>query len=131
MTLLNIADMLADVLGFEDVYAGNIDANKERCLGVYNAKINGAKRICLGGKSCTKTLKKRFSILIHWTDNPTTAEQKALEVSDLLADIKGYEGNGFTVKFIIANEPVPVGRDERGVCEYVIEGTIYYERKDE
>lgn len=131
MTLLNIADMLADLLGFEDVYAGNIDANKVCCLGVYNAKTNGVKRICLGGKSCTRTLEKRFSILIHWTDNPTTAEKKALEVSDFLADIKGYECNGFTVKFIIGNEPVPVGRDERGICEYVIEGKIYYERKEE
>ena len=32
MTLLETADMLADVLGIENVYAGCIDANKDKCL---------------------------------------------------------------------------------------------------
>ncbi len=30
MTLLETADMLADVLGIENVYAGCIDANKDK-----------------------------------------------------------------------------------------------------
>lgn len=38
MTLLETADMLADVLGIEDVYAGCIDANQDKCIGVYASK---------------------------------------------------------------------------------------------
>ena len=58
MTLLNIADMLGDILTFEDVYAGTIDGNLDKCIGVYNAKTSKPQRICIGGKACTKTLEK-------------------------------------------------------------------------
>mgnify|MGYP000807371465 FL=1 len=40
MTLLETADMLADVLGIENVYAGCIDANKDKCIGVYLSLIH-------------------------------------------------------------------------------------------
>ena len=36
MTLLNIADMLSDILELQDVYAGTIDGNLDKCIGVYN-----------------------------------------------------------------------------------------------
>lgn len=56
MTLLNIADMLSDILDLQDVYAGAIDGNLDKCIGVYNAKTSKPQRICIGGKACTKTL---------------------------------------------------------------------------
>ncbi|MGN1133700.1 MAG: minor capsid protein [Oscillospiraceae bacterium] len=130
MTLLNVADMFADVLGIEDIYAGNINGNLDRCIGVYNAKNSSPHKICIGGKACTKTEDKQISILIHWTDNPSAAEQKANDVLESIIDIGGYAVGDFVVDFIKCNDPVPVGRDERGICEYVIEATIYYERKD-
>lgn len=129
LTLLNIADMLAGILGFKDVYAGNIDGNLERCIGVYASKNNGAHKICIGGKACTKTLEKKISILIHWTDNPTFAEQEAERILDLLTDIRRYEAGGFIVRLLKCNDPVPVGKDDKGIYEYVIEAIVYYERK--
>lgn len=69
-------------------------------------------------------------MLIHWTDTPTQAEIKAQSVLDILSDIRQYKGDGFTVKYLECKEPVSVGRDERGVCEYVIEATVYYERNE-
>lgn len=57
MTLLNIADMLSDILDLQDVYAGTIDGNLDKCVGVYNAKTSKPQRICIGGKACTKHLK--------------------------------------------------------------------------
>lgn len=130
MTLLNIADMLVDVLDFKDVYAGNIDGNKECAIGVYNAKRGGAHKICIGGKACTKTLEKNISILIHWTDKPKLAEQGTEKILDLLTDIRQYEVGDFIVRFLKCNDPVPVGKDERGIYEYVIEATLYYERNE-
>lgn len=60
MTLLNIADMLSDILELQDVYAGTIDGNLDKCVGVYNAKTSKPQRICIGGKACTKTLEKHM-----------------------------------------------------------------------
>ena len=130
MTLLNIADMLSDVLGFEDVYAGTIDGNLDKCIGVYSSKTSKPQRICIGGKACTKTLEKHISVLIHWTDNPTQAEIKAQSVLDILSDIRSYAVGDLTVRYLECKEPVSVGRDERGVCEYVIEAAVYYERNE-
>ena len=129
MTLCNIADMLADILQFKDIYAGDINANLERSIGVYNAKRGGIHKICIGGKACTKTLEKKISILIHWTDNPTLAEQEAERILDLLTDIRQYEAGDFIVRFLKCDDPVPVGKDGRGIYEYVIEAIVYYERK--
>lgn len=129
MTLCNIADMLADILQFKDIYAGDINANLERSIGVYNAKRGGIYKICIGGKACTKTLEKKISILIHWTDNPTFAEQEAERILDLLTDIRQYEAGDFIVRFLKCDDPVSVGKDDRGVYEYVIEAIVYYERK--
>lgn len=130
MTLLNIADMLADVLNFEDVFAGGLEANKSCAIGVYNSKQSTDKHICLGGKAQTKTKYKPISILIHWTDNPTECEVKAEEISDLLSDIRNYDIDSCTIKFIQLKTPQNVGKDEKGICEYVIEATIIYERNE-
>lgn len=130
MTLLNIADMLADILKFEAVYAGNIDGNLNSCIGVYNAKNAENQRICIGGKACTKTKEKHISILIHHTDNPTLAEERAEEILDKISDIREYKTEKATVRFLKCKEPVSVGRDERNICEYVIEATVYYESEE-
>jgi hypothetical protein len=130
MTLLNIADMLARVLDFTDVYAGNIDGNLDRCIGVYNGRNGGRHKICIGGKACTKTHERQISVLIHFTDNPTLAESEAARVLDILTDLRNEPTEGGTVCYMALNEPQNVGRDERGICEYVIEGTVYYESEE-
>jgi hypothetical protein len=130
MTLLNVADTLANILGFESISAGNLDSNLDRAVGVYNPKQSGNHKICIGGKACTKTLEKRISILIHWTDNPTVCEQEAELIMETLTDVRNYKTDNYTVHFISCNNPVDVGRDDRGTCEYVIEANLYYERND-
>lgn len=130
MTLVEIADMLAAALELENVYAGNIDGDQKRCIGVYDAKVGDARTICLGGKDCTKTLYKKVVILIHWTDQPSFAEDKATEIFNVLSDVRNYKSEDHTIRFISPDMPAFAGRDERGVCEYVIQAKIYYERND-
>ena len=69
-------------------------------------------------------------VLIHWTDNPTTAESAANEILDKLTDVHGYTAGGHTVGFLSCSEAHNAGRDERGICEYVIDVTVYYERSN-
>lgn len=130
MNLLNVADILADVLKIESVTAGNIDQNRECCIGVYNTKNSRPHRICIGGKACTKTLEKQISILIHWTDSPVVCEDKAAEIFDTLTDVREHQAKNYKVHYIKCNDFVPVGRDDRGIYEYVIEAIIYYERTE-
>lgn len=131
MTLLNIADMLADILSLNDVYAGYLDGNKDCAIGVYSSKQSTNKHICLGGKAQTKTNYKPISILIHWTDNPSSCEEKAEEISDLLSDVRDYSIDSKVIKLIQVKTPQNVGKDDKGICEYVIEATIIYERNDD
>lgn len=129
MTVLNVADMLAEFLNIEDVYAGNLDENKEKAIGVFLLKEQ-QKRLCLGGKSQTGFFYKDISIIVHWTDNPTAAEQKANEIFEVLSDVRDYETGEYTVKFTQTRLPFYIGKDEKGVCEYAIETTLIYQRKD-
>ncbi len=130
MTLLNIADMLADILKFDDVYAGNLDGNKTRSIGVYSSKQTTNKHICLGGKDQTKTNYKPISILIHWTNNPTDCERRSEEIAATLSDLRNYAIDGKVIKFLQVNTPQNVGKDDKGICEYVIEATVIYEREE-
>lgn len=127
MTLLNLADIFSSLLGTENVYAGNIDSNTNKCVGVYNGRNSGAHRVAIGGEECTKTKEKNISILIHWTDNPSDTELNAYRISDVLNNARSCEYDGGVLKLMLLNDPVPIGRDDRGVCEYVIEGRAYFE----
>lgn len=128
MTVLNIADVIADILSLESVYAGRIDANQEKCIGVYNARNQPARRMCIGGSSCTKMHEKRFTLLIHWTDNPSQAEDQAETVAKALEAIRNYKLDGIgVIRFAVPSQAVPVGFDERGIAEYAIETKVIYE----
>ena len=129
MTLLNAADMLAELLDIEDIYAGNLDENKEKAIGVFLLKEQ-QKPLCLGGKSQTGFFYKDLSIIVHWTDNPTAAEQKANEIFEILSDVRNIQSGEYTVKFTQTRLPFYIGKDEKGVCEYAIETTLIYQRKD-
>lgn len=128
MTLLNIADMISSLLETENVYAGNIDSNIDKCIGVYNGRKANIHKVCLGGEEQTKTREKDISILIHWTDNPSDSELNAYRILDILVNIRNYEYDGGILRLMLLNDPIYVGKDNRGICEYVIESKIYYER---
>lgn len=129
MTAFDIAEMLADGFDFKDIFAGNIDAALERCIGVYDK--GGTGKICIGGLACTKTKDKKVSILIHWTDNPTRAEKAAYDMYDYLTELRNVKAGSNIVKYITAKVPENIGKDERGICEYVIEAVLFYEESEE
>lgn len=129
MTLLNVRDMLAELLETEQVYAGVLDSDLESCMGVFALK-GGSRRLCIGGEQCTKTLEKRVTVIVHHTDAPSAAEARAEEVYEALAAVRRRRLGSFTVQYVQPAEPIDLGRDERGICEYAVEATIYYERNE-
>lgn len=132
MTNQNIANWLKSKIEIGDGIAiGTIDESKPRFIGVYDPKSAIKQRICIGGKSAVKYLSKKAVILIHWTNNPTVAEAKAKELSDLLHGLTDTDMDGQKVIASEASRPVWAGRDPKGVCEYVVNVDFKYERTEQ
>lgn len=128
MTLAEVRDWLKLQVDCPNWYIGKIDGSKPQCIGVYSLD-KGTPVLAIGGLDNTSYAVKAVSILVHWTKNADTAEQKAQEVYAALfgqpAVIAGKRVINFQVR---TAEPVSVGTDDAGIFEYVIETTIYYER---
>ncbi len=128
MTLLEIADLLADLLDFERVTAGTIDASLNETIGVYQREPF-IQRECVGGDSSYQTSKMR--ILVHWTDNSSQAEKKACEVSELFDGFRDMKTKDHIIKFADLKAVRSIGKDEKGVCEYIVNADIIYTEKEE
>ena len=128
LTLLEAADMLADILGFEDVTAGCIDSSLDETLGVYQ-RSEFIPRECIGTSSSYQTAKLR--VLIRWGIDPTAAESKAAEVGELLAALRDMPTARHTIKFADVKAVRAIGKDEKGVCEYVIDADIIYSERND
>lgn len=111
------------------VAAGAIDGNQEKYVGIYNASSQGQQRICLGGLDCTRYAEKSITILIHWTNSATAAEEKAQALYMTLQNINGGQIDNIPIVSLnLGGGPIPVGRDVKGIYEYVINARILYER---
>lgn len=118
---------------FENFYIGFLDSKKDKSLGVYNLKKETKQIIALGGLNNSSYNVKLVSLLIHWTKDINEAEEVSFRLYDAIQkNIPNKIGN-LDVNFIemLNNSPIDVGRDENGVCEFVIELKINYKREKE
>lgn len=131
LTTENVKNWLKTKVDTGDgIAVGAIDGNKDRYIGVYDRKTGGKQYICVGGQEQTKTGKKGVSVLVHWTTSPVTAEAKAREIYSLFYGLTDEDMDGVTVYLSDpGGSPIGAGRDERGICEYVIDVELTY-RKD-
>lgn len=128
LTLLEIADLLAELIDFYSVTSGCIDASLDKTIGVYQREPF-APRECVGGDSSYQTTKLR--VLVRWTDSPTEAEKKALEISELFDGFRDMETKDHIIKFADLKAVRSIGKDEKGVCEYIVDADIIYTEKEE
>lgn len=128
LTLLEIADLLAELIDFDSVTAGCIDASLDKTIGVYQREPF-APRECVGGDSSYQTAKLR--VLVRWTDSPPEAEKKALEISELFDGFRDMETKDHIIKFADLKAVRSIGKDEKGVCEYIVDADIIYTEKEE
>lgn len=127
LTLLEIADMLAELIELEDITAGTIDNALENTIGVYQRE-EFVPRECVGTESSYETSKVR--LLLRWGKNPTTAEAKAAELGELMQALRDADTTAHTIKFADVKAVRAIGKDEKGVCEYVVDADIIYTRKE-
>lgn len=115
---------------FDNYYIGTLDAKKDRSLGIYDLKRESSPAISLGGLECTKYAVKKVSLLIHWNNASDETEEQAIRLFEELLGIQVQKIGEYDIYFVglLTNGPVNVGRDDKGICEYVIELEIYYKR---
>lgn len=130
MTLSDIVKWIkANVSVGDGISAGRINKDKERYIGVYNRRQSGGQRICIGGAANTRYQRKDISILIHWGKSPAAAEAKAQEVYGVLYGRSRITmGDTEVVSVDPGADPIPVGVDEHGIYEYVIEASIIWRK---
>lgn len=128
LKLIEIADMLADNLDFEEITAGCIDGTLEQAIGVYQRE-EFMPRECIGTESSYETAKIR--LLIRWGKNPTEAETKAAEVGGLMQALRDMSTAAHIIKFADLKAVRSIGKDEKGICEYTVDADIIYTERNE
>ena len=134
-SLKDAADYIASlgIVNNDHVWIGKLQDKADESLGVYPLRRSGMPRIPIGGLKNTDHDTKRISILIHWNRNVVASEEIAACIYEKIRDTKNVAVNEQKIMFtqMLVPEAVPVGTDENGIYEYVIEAEIYYERMSE
>lgn len=120
-------------ISFDNYYIGTLDNKKDKSLGIYNLKRERSPIIAIGGYECSSYNVKRISLLIHWNKATDETETTAIQLYEAILRSKPEIIGKHKVQFIgmLNNEPMNVGKDDKGICEYVIEFEIFYKRKEE
>lgn len=105
---------------------GGIDGNQRYFVGVYDQKSTAKQRICIGGPEQTRYQEKKATILVHW-GGPAEAEEMAQKIHSLFYGAVHVEMGGVLVYMADPGGcPIFVGRDDRGISEYVVQVTLLY-----
>lgn len=124
-----LAAYLRQRLSDTSIINGSIEKDKPQSIGVYGRQ-GVPPVVAVGGKENSSYNILPISILVHWTENQELCDEKAEEIYDLFfmmtnTLIGSSNVIGVAMK---TSSPVNVGRDEKNICESVIEMDIYFER---
>lgn len=105
-------------------YIGKLDAKKEKSIGIYNRKSEGALALPLGGINNASYDVRPVSFLVHWNKSVSESEAAAYALFDSLqqAASGGFRVGAEEIQavFLQVRAPVDIGTDDAGVYEYVI-----------
>lgn len=127
MKLSDVRDYV-DSLGISNsVYMGTLPDKHEESIGVYNSKHQHAYTTCIGGAALASYGIKYVTLLIHWNKSPADSENAAQALFDALREAREETINNETIKFIqLLYEPQDIGKDDFGICEWVIEAAFLF-----
>ena len=106
-------------LGLTDLYAGYVPKDKSCVIGVYTRP----NPVSVKGYRTTYNV-KGFTLLIHWTKSLYDTEAKATELHGLLERAK-FNNDSHNGWIECDGNPVDVGKDENGICEWTLDLTVY------
>lgn len=130
MGFLNLGDVTRWLMTkYPDVtfYAGLIDKNVDKCIGVYS-QFHGRQQPRAIGQDSSYGVKS-ISLLVHWGKSSIGCEEMALDVYQTLKETSTDETiGGYSCWVTPTREPVLLGRDDNGNFEAVIHFDIYFRR---
>ncbi len=128
LTLLEVVEVLSAALELEDISAGSIDEGLQQTIGVYQ-RAEFELRECIGTDSSYETAKLR--VLVRWGTNPTACEAKAAEVAGIITAFRDMPTTDHIIKYTARSTVKPIGKDSKGVCEYIVDADIIYTERNE
>ena len=129
MMLSDVHDFIKSLNLAEYVYMSTMPDKKEKSIGVYNSKHQQEYKTAIGGQRLKSYETKYITLLIHWSDSPRESEKAAWAVFETLETVRNVTVNDEVIKFIQPlYEPQDIGKDDAGICEWVIEVAVIYEK---
>lgn len=129
MMLSDVRDYVESLKLADQVYMGNLPDKLEKSIGVYNSKHQQEYKTALGGPKLASYGTKYVTLLIHWNESPRESEKAAVAAFEAIETARNVTVNEELIKFIQPlYEPQDVGKDDAGICEWVIEMAVIYEK---
>jgi len=130
LTATAVKDHLKEKFPTTQFYAGAINKNDKQCVGVYP---RGRKPffIAAGGIGNTSHWYLPITLLVHWTEDTSLCEQKAIDLYEYLITAESVVmGSIRIIHFDLLDScPVDLNRDEKNISEMVIRLNIIYENQ--
>ena len=110
---------------------GNLDKSSPKSIGVFlGSDTRSRGNLNIGGIDCTTVRMLPININMRWTDNQKLCDDKAIEIYNTLL----LETNNFMFKDgvkiacieMLDPCPIPLGRDNKNMCEVTIRANFYY-----
>ena len=129
MMLSDIHEFIKSLNLSESVYMSTMPDKKEKSIGVYNSKHQREYKTAIGGSRLESYGTKYVTLLIHWNKSPRESEKAAMTVFEAVETVRNVTVNDELIKFIQPlYEPQDIGNDDAGICEWVIEMAVIYEK---
>ena len=129
MMLSDVRDHMKSLKLADQVYMGTLPDKQEKSIGVYNSKHQQEYKTALGGPQLASYGTKYVTLLIHWNSSPRDSEKAAMAVFEAMETARNVTVNDELIKFIQPlYEPQDIGKDDAGICEWVIEMAVIYEK---
>jgi len=130
MKLIDILSFIKTIysIPLESYTIGTIDTSKEKALCIYDEADESEPITSIGGVTNSGYNAYRIKILLRYGTNKNLAEAAADELYNTLLERKFNisDKNGFVM--MNCHRAISLYTDEKGVYEYAVKLTIYYER---
>ena len=75
---------------------------------------------------------KYITILVHWNNSSCDTEKVAMGLYETLRRARDIQTEDGTIKFFqLLYDSQDIGKDDAGICEWVIEAAVIFEKKRE
>ena len=129
ISLKQIKDYFKSEFNWSDsISIGKIDNNQEKAICFYNSRRQLAYSPVIGGKSNKSTYIKPITVLLRYTKNQDSAENKIESIYEFFEERTFFIGEKRIFVIMNTDGPINLGTDDKGIYEYSVEMDLYIER---